>query len=45
MLTEADKKRLKLMGISKQARHPMFNGRRKECERRELLSTFLLFMF
>lgn len=30
MLTEADQKRLKLLGISKGARHPMFQGRRKD---------------
>ena len=29
-LTEADRKRLKLQGISKGARHPMFQGRRKD---------------
>lgn len=30
MLTEADKKRLQLQGISKGARHPMFQGKRKD---------------
>jgi len=29
-LTVEDKKRFKLMGISKGARHPMFQGRRKD---------------
>lgn len=29
-LTESDKKRLQLQGLSKGARHPMFQGRRKD---------------